>query len=266
GSPAQSSISSLRLRPSPLAVSYPSPMMLLNYPLVVTNVEMLCNQGGSRSKSSSLAVIISALRQTYQLEGLPGLYKGGHLYLLHQAIRDLLRFMSDRCIGLVESRCRPSTASGLQEGTQQERVVVAGDAAEEEEDSSSLRRLFLSRLATKYCIDCICYPVLLASTRAIVLRGDQESSWERVRLWCREEGLLTLFGGLAASLLSTALEEAFDFLLASCIDRCAEGSKVDMTDRLVLKACGGSVVSLFTAPVNYVGVIQRCQSPFPGFL
>ncbi|CAE8651905.1 unnamed protein product, partial [Polarella glacialis] len=44
GSPAQSSISSLRLRPSPLAVSYPSPMMLLNYPLVVTNVEMLCNQ------------------------------------------------------------------------------------------------------------------------------------------------------------------------------------------------------------------------------
>jgi len=237
-------------RHSPLAVSYPSPMLVMNYPLVVTNVKNLC-QKGSR-KSSSLAGTIRVLRETYDTYGLPGLYKGCHLYLLHQAIRDMLRMAAESCIGLVERRLgwTPFLRPALQD-------------SDETPEVQHRRNRFLSRLAVKYCIDGLCYPVLLASTRIVVLKSE-ESTWQRLCNWCQEEGLLSLFGGVAASLLSTALEEAMEMILAACIDRSAHSSNVDLADKLVLKACGGSVVSVFTAPINYVGVIQRCQSKLPG--
>ena len=69
-------------------------------------------------------------------------------------------------------------------------------------------------------------------------------------------------GGLAA--------QAMDFVLGACIDH----GSADAADKLVLKAakqhcrraaerelcckaCGSSVVSVFTSPINYVSVIQR---------
>merc|ERR1711974_323123 len=60
-----------------------------------------------------------------------------------------------------------------------------------------------------------------------------------------------------------------DFVLGRCIDRCAgsaAGGQVDLADRLLLKASGTAVASIFTAHVNYVGVLQRCQSPAEGLL
>ncbi|CAE7841025.1 unnamed protein product [Symbiodinium sp. CCMP2592] len=44
-----------------------------------------------------------------------------------------------------------------------------------------------------------------------------------------------------------------DFVLGACIDH----GSADAADKLVLKACGSSVVSVFTSPINYVSVIQR---------
>jgi len=226
----------------------------MNYPLVVTNVKNLCEKGSGRAKSSSLAGTIRLLRETYSTYGLPGLYKGCHLYVLHQAIRDMLRMAGEFGVSLVERRLgwTPFVQPALQ------------DAAAGQVDVPSRKKRFLSRLALKYCIDGLVYPVLLASTRVIVLKNEEESTWQRLCEWGREEGLLSLFGGLTASLLSTAVEEAMEMILAACIDRNAHASNVDVADKLVLKACGGSVVSVFTAPINYVGVIQRCQSNLPG--
>ena len=104
---------------------------------------------------------------------------------------------------------------------------------------------YLGRLALKYGIDGLCYPVLLASTRVVMLKSEElllsgflrerfgkgfsgEHLAKRLRMVSetrkrrlgvfnedfasslsgREEGLWSLFGGLFASLLSTALEEA----------------------------------------------------------
>eukprot|EP00930_Biecheleria_cincta_P057221 TRINITY_DN43196_c0_g1_i1.p1 TRINITY_DN43196_c0_g1~~TRINITY_DN43196_c0_g1_i1.p1 ORF type:complete len:322 (+),score=50.45 TRINITY_DN43196_c0_g1_i1:33-968(+) len=242
------------LKTSPLAVSYPSPMMLFNYPLVVANVKVLCDKSGQKSKANSLAGTIRLLRDTYNFEGVAGLYRGAHLYLFHQALRDILRKLSEGCFTLVESRLglKPFGQAALQDS--QDRG---------EEQLSSRKKRFISRLAAKYCIDCVCYPVLLASTRLVVLRDTQENSWERLCHWCREEGLLSLFAGLAASIASTAVEEAMEMILAGSLEKNAN---IDMADKFVLKACGGSVVSVFTAPINYVGVIQRCQSCLPGLL
>lgn len=228
-------------RPDPLAVGWPSPFMLVHYPLFVTNVKVLCKKDPSRSRGqSSIAATISSLRWTYETEGLRGLYKGGHLHLLHQASRDLLRFGSDRLLRIAEKRWPRSNAQ---------------------------KPWYKSRLACKYLIDALCYPILLASTRIIVLgRDDDWSSLDHFRLWLREEGLWTLFGGLTASLVSTALDEAMDLLVSTFIDQCSAGSDVDLADRLLLKTSGSSVVSVITAPINYVGVVQRCQSRLPGLL
>jgi hypothetical protein len=43
-------------------------------------------------------------------------------------------------------------------------------------------------------------------------------------------------------------------------------SELEVTDRMMLKASAMSVVGIFTAPFNYVGIIQRCQSSLPGLL
>merc|ERR1712018_129184 len=91
-------------------------------------------------------------------------------------------------------------------------------------------------------------------------------SWDRVCHWCKEDGVLSLFNGLTSSLVSSALDEIMDLVLAACIDRYSSGTKIDMADKLLMKASGSSVVSIFTAPINYVGVIQRCQSCIPGLL
>merc|ERR1712113_1056509 len=55
-------------------------------------------------------------------------------------------------------------------------------------------------------------------------------------------------------------------LLAVCIDRCSEGMELELPEKLLLRASGASLVGIVTAPINYVGVIQRCQSTLPGLL
>merc|ERR1719444_647818 len=57
-----------------------------------------------------------------------------------------------------------------------------------------------------------------------------------------------------------------DWVLGWCVDHCSMDSDIDMADKVLLKASGSSVASIFTAPVNYIGVIQRCQSPSLGML
>merc|ERR1711957_465087 len=57
-----------------------------------------------------------------------------------------------------------------------------------------------------------------------------------------------------------------DIGLASCIDRFSAGTELEMADKVLLKASAVSVVSIFTSPINYVGVIQRCQSCLPELL
>mmetsp|Transcript_57328 Transcript_57328/g.177683 ORF Transcript_57328/g.177683 Transcript_57328/m.177683 type:complete len:308 (+) Transcript_57328:96-1019(+) len=246
---------------NPLAVAYPSPMTLLQYPLFATNVKILCETDGWRArKQSSLATTILALRLTYQTEGMLGLYRGAHLYLLHQFLRDALRFLTDCGLGLLERWDLRSSA-----------LLNAGKAEAEAEAGASQEEVcfwgaYRLKLALKYLIDAACYPLLLASTRAIILREDAMNSWQRMCFWCQAEGSLSLFGGLTSSLVSTAFDEVMDWVLEGCVERCSAGSEISGTDKLLLKACSASVASVFTAPINYVGVIQRCQSYLPGLL
>lgn len=233
-------------RHNPLLVSYPSPMLFLQYPLFATNVRLLCEKDDGRArKQNSLATTFLSLRLVYQAEGLLGLYRGAHLYLLHQVARDALRLFLDRGIGYCHK-------------------LQAED--ETSEDQAGAWSLYRFKLAAKYAIDALCYPILLASTRVILLRDNTHSTWQRLRYWCREEGVLSLFNGLSSSLLSTAFDEIMDLVLEGCIERCATGSEISTTDKLMLKACSTSVASVFTAPVNSVGVIQRCQSWLPGLV
>merc|ERR1719350_929699 len=110
------------------------------------------------------------------------------------------------------------------------------------------------------------YPVLLTSTRSVIFAHDPHTMWEHVCRWVREEGFLVLYNGLIASLLQTALDEIMDNVLAKCIDYCSAGNDIELTEKMLLKASGSSVVSSFTSLVNYIGVIQRCQSRLPGML
>mmetsp|Transcript_41691 Transcript_41691/g.116161 ORF Transcript_41691/g.116161 Transcript_41691/m.116161 type:complete len:321 (-) Transcript_41691:220-1182(-) len=257
---------------NPLAVSYPSPVMLLQYPLLATNVRLLCEQDGwrVRKQSSSLATTFLALRLTYQTEGLAGLYRGADLYLLHQIARDALRLLADRCLRGQEGLGGGSSGAAAPEGSDGSKgtasAAIQQSGGEPQEGGpftyGGIHRWL--RLAAKYFIDAVCYPLLLASTRAVLLHDDARSIWRQLCLWSEAEGVLSLFGGLASSLASTALDEAADVLLDACIERCAAGSELGSVDRLMLKACSSSVASVLTAPFNYVGVIQRCQSRLPG--
>jgi len=249
----------------PLAVSYPSPMMVLSYPLFAANVRILCDKDSWRSRgSSSLATTFVSMQSTYRSEGFPGVYRGGQLFLLHQGCRDLLKVIAERGFKFVEDRDARRSGGGGSAGS--------GKGAGKSKNRGEEGELAVSvsgrrwRLATKYLIDAICYPLLLASTRTIILHGAEGSSLEHIRAWREQEGMLSLFSGLAASLLSTALEEFMDWVLAWCIEHCSQGSHVELADKMLLRASGSSVVSIFTSPVNYIGVIQRCQSNFNGML
>eukprot|EP00416_Gambierdiscus_australes_P036668 CAMPEP_0171106562 /NCGR_PEP_ID=MMETSP0766_2-20121228/65019_1 /TAXON_ID=439317 /ORGANISM="Gambierdiscus australes, Strain CAWD 149" /LENGTH=316 /DNA_ID=CAMNT_0011567675 /DNA_START=138 /DNA_END=1088 /DNA_ORIENTATION=+ len=257
---------------NPLAVTYPSPLTLVQYPLLATNVRLLCEQDGWRvRKQSSLTSTFIALRLTYRTEGLAGLYRGLTLYVLHQLVRDGLRFTANLWLGASLSSwgqlsLRSGHASkGSESGEVSQGFVAESASAPEPCGEAVARHMYWWKLAAKYLIDAACYPLLLASTRAVLLREDGCSAWSRLCTWCQVEGALSLFGGLTASLVSSALDEAADALLEVCIDRCSAGSAIGSVDRLMLKACSCSLASVFTAPFNYVGVIQRCQSPrLPG--
>lgn len=253
----------------PLSVSYPSPMLLIHYPLIAANVRILCDKDASRSRGqSSLTTTFYALRSTYREEGVIGVYRGAHLHLLHQAARDTLRLLAERGIRFVERRLedrgrRQGGGAGATRDSGGSAVVLAGGEGQEVEVVRQ-RRAYRRRVAAKYLIDVVCYPLLLASTRMVILHGDPRNTWQQMCYWRQEEGALSLFSGLTASLLSTALDEVMDMVLAYCIEYCATGTDMELPDRLLLKASGSSVVSIFTAPVNYIGIIQRCQSRIPG--
>lgn len=240
----------------PLAVATPSPTILISYPMFVANVRILCDKDSWRSRgTSSLATTFTFIQSAFRSEGLPGVYRGGLLYLAHQGSRDAFRWTAERVFRWFER-------------TPQRPCAVA-DKSPRRQDSGQIavsQKGFRLRLATKYLIDAMVYPILVAATRTIILHDDNGSAMSHLRTWYRQEGLTSLFCGLTASLLSSALDEVMDVVLAWCIDYCAQGSDVDLADKVLLKASGGSVVSIFTSPVNYIGVIQRCQSRYPGML
>jgi len=243
--------------------------MGLQYPLFAVNVKMLCEKDGWRSrKNSSLANTILALRLTYQTEGWGGLYQGVHLHLAHQATRCALGLLTSRCVRLAE---QAYTTRGTDSGTRTQPGPAAPTSEQEEVQLSGREGLFVWDvhhlwLGLKYVIDLCCYPILLASTRAIILRDDGMNTWQRLQLWCNHDGVWSLFSGATASLLSTACDEVMDAVLGACIDHCAVNSELGSTDKLTLKACSSSVASVLTAPLNHVGVIQRCQSCISGLV
>merc|ERR1740129_1551725 len=114
------------------------------------------------------------------------LQRGAHLFGLHAVVRDFCRYITERALRKKE-----------------------GDAPTGDGDAAQLqrRRRFQRRLAAKYAIDALTYPILLASTRSVILHEDSRSTWQLMRSWCSEEGAFALFNGVAASLLSTALDE-----------------------------------------------------------
>lgn len=234
--------------PNPLCVSAPSPTHLINYPLFVTSVKVLCDQDCRRSRgSSSLLATLDALRSTVRAEGVFGLYRGGHIYILHMAFRDTMRFVGERVLRLMGCRLVSATRE-------------PGDQAQ----LSRPRQGFKQRLALKYAIEAVCYPILLFSTRAIILRGDPSSPWDQLCCWCKLDGPLSLFNGLFCHLLAQAVDETMEVILGWCINHA--GSDLDIKDKFILKSCGQSVAAVFTSPITHVGIIQRCQSPISGLL
>lgn len=253
-----------RVAKNPLAVEYPSPFFLLNYPLVLTNVKMLCEKERGKSRPSSLTATWLSIQHAYKTEGVLGLYHGGHIYLLHQVCRGGLRWATDRCLAVLERRGLLGLGPPPLENAPLAPPEAAASAAAEKSSAEEAReRLrYRVRTAAKYVIDAACYPILLTSTRGVVLRADPSGTWERVCFWCSREGAQSLFRGVTASLASAGCDEAMEVALSSCMDVCtsAAGAELEMTDRLMLGATAQSVLSFFTAPINMVGVIQRCQS------
>jgi len=232
-------------------------------------VKMLCEKDGWRSrKQSSLRNTIDALRLTYQTQGWGGLYQGVHLHLAHQASRCALGLLARRCVTLAE---QAYTTLGTDSGTLTEAGLAVSTSDQEGVQPSGGESIFVWNvhhlwLGLKYVMDLFCYPILLASTRTIILRDDGMNTWQRLRLWCNHDGVSSLFSGATASLLNTAVDEVMDAVLGACIDHCAVNSELGSTDKLTLKACSSSVASVLTAPLNHVGVIQRCQSCLPGLV
>lgn len=246
---------------SPLSYSFPSPMMLVHYPLFATNVKMLCQVDGWKAPpgGSSLMGTINALRLTYETEGLSGLYRGGHLYLFHSVCRESFRFCAVHTWTALERRLRRRLV-------RQYRTSSSSTSSNADAETFARRCFYWSRMITKYSIDLLCYPLLLVSTRVVILPALRFGTWGRICNWSRIEGVSSLFNGVTCSLVSTALDEAMDVCLETLIHRSTKNSELEVTDKLLLKASAMSVVGIFTAPFNYVGVIQRCQSSLPGLL
>jgi len=244
----------------PLVVSYPSPFMFLSYPVFAANVRILCQKDSWRNRgSSSLATTFQFIQKTYAQEGVRGVYRGGLFYLLHTTLRDSLRIIAERSIRYFEGRSKNEANIVTSNGAGNTSTSVSGDI-------TMTKKGYRARLLTKYLIDAVCYPVLLVSTRFIIVYSETGSYKNSIDEWRQKEGLLSFFGGMAASLLSTALDEVMEWILAACIEYCSQGTDVELADKVLLKASGSSVVSVLTSPVNHLGVIQRCQSECRGLL
>lgn len=161
------------------------------------------------------------------------------MFLLHQLTRDALRSLADRCIG---SRREDESATDL--------------------DQQKHRLSYNLRMLTKYLIEAVCYPLLLVSSRVTIYHGDPQGTWPRIRYWCREEGIGSLFGGLTPHLFGSVFEE----VLSLGIDHCTRGFQLEPSDVILLKTSGVALGSVFTTPIHNVSVIQRCQSSIPGLV
>eukprot|EP00929_Paragymnodinium_shiwhaense_P026230 TRINITY_DN15636_c0_g1_i1.p1 TRINITY_DN15636_c0_g1~~TRINITY_DN15636_c0_g1_i1.p1 ORF type:complete len:332 (-),score=41.32 TRINITY_DN15636_c0_g1_i1:309-1229(-) len=228
----------------PLAVSYPSPWILLQYPMFSANINVLCRTTVLRQpKEFGLAAQFATIRHAFKTEGVVGVYRYCPLYFLHQAMRDVLRFLIDRS-------SRPLMA------------ILDREVETDGEEKELTPLAYRFRLFAKYLVDVAVYPLLLLSTRTIVLHGDGKTPLERLMYWRQQEGTASLFSGVGATLLASALDDAADAVLSYGL----AGVKVELADKILLKACGASVASVFTAPITHIGTIQRCQSALEGLL
>eukprot|EP00405_Crypthecodinium_cohnii_P032859 CAMPEP_0206523704 /NCGR_PEP_ID=MMETSP0324_2-20121206/67771_1 /ASSEMBLY_ACC=CAM_ASM_000836 /TAXON_ID=2866 /ORGANISM="Crypthecodinium cohnii, Strain Seligo" /LENGTH=351 /DNA_ID=CAMNT_0054018179 /DNA_START=50 /DNA_END=1102 /DNA_ORIENTATION=+ len=240
----------------PLVVSYPSPFMFLSYPVFAANVRILCQKDSWRNRgSSSLATTFQFIQKTYAQEGVRGVYRGGALL---SPAHDPPGLPPDHRRDF-EGRSKNEANIVTSNGAGNTSTSVSGDI-------TMTKKGYRARLLTKYLIDAVCYPVLLVSTRFIIVYSETGSYKNSIDEWRQKEGLLSFFGGMAASLLSTALDEVMEWILAACIEYCSQGTDVELADKVLLKASGSSVVSVLTSPVNHLGVIQRCQSECRGLL
>eukprot|EP00405_Crypthecodinium_cohnii_P022341 CAMPEP_0206477280 /NCGR_PEP_ID=MMETSP0324_2-20121206/35262_1 /ASSEMBLY_ACC=CAM_ASM_000836 /TAXON_ID=2866 /ORGANISM="Crypthecodinium cohnii, Strain Seligo" /LENGTH=292 /DNA_ID=CAMNT_0053953161 /DNA_START=59 /DNA_END=935 /DNA_ORIENTATION=- len=135
----------------PLVVSYPSPFMFLSYPVFAANVRILCQKDSWRNRgSSSLATTFQFIQKTYAQEGVRGVYRGGLFYLLHTTLR------------VFEGRSKNEANIVTSNGAGNTSTSVSGDI-------TMTKKGYRARLLTKYLIDAVCYPVLLVSTRFIIV-------------------------------------------------------------------------------------------------
>jgi len=231
---------------NPLQPNPPSWTILIHYPLVATNVRILCEKEGWRSRGGSLLQTFRAVRLVYQTEGFKGMYRGGEVYLLHQSAREGLRYLMGLCVdGCLRDRppAEPEPSPGS--------AAVAL--------RQTLRnQAFWLRVCVKYAIDLLCYPVLLASTRGVLLKGSSPfEALQKVRHWSLLDGTASLWNGATCHLLSIAADEAMELVVGVCIDR-TDG--VALADKFLIKASAMTVLGVLTTPITHVGTIQRCQS------
>lgn len=232
----------------PLHANWPSLALAYQYPLLSTNVRLLTGQFGLLFKGQSSAVMTyNAIKYTCKNDGIPGLYRAADLYLMYQTGRELFRYVAGR---------------GFQKFHGQIRSLVSGPKVTNEVIE---RRIYWTRMGTKYFIDLIMFPVLLTCTRSIILE-DSMSTLQRVGYWCRNDGVPSMFNGVTCSLTASMLEEIMDYQSSNVLQQIAFGAELDMADKLVIRSAASSVVSIFTAPINFVGVVRMCQSTLPGFL
>jgi hypothetical protein len=244
-------------RPNPLQAALPSPTLVFHYPLFATNVRTLCEKDGwTRASAGSLVTTIRAVRITYSTEGaVDGLYRGFPMFLAHSGIREMLRWLANRFWNALGFTSRSAIQD--KDGSKSE---DSAKATTEEREAGSV---YWVKASTKYLIDVACYPMLLVSTRNIIMRkADPRTMLQRVSEWKAADGALSMFNGLTAHLCSMVLDDIMDAILMVCIDRCSEGMEreLELADKFLLKTCGASVVSVFTGLINHIGVIQRCQS------
>lgn len=214
--------------------------MLLNYPLIAMNTRILCEkEWHAVRRKQSLMGTIRSLRLIYETEGLPGLFRGCHVFSLHELARNSMRYLVDRWL---IPRIRRDTID------EAEQSLVAN------------RWRHNARLLAKYAIEMMCYPILMASSRLIIFRGAPEGSWPRVRHWCREEGVGAFFFGIWPHMIGQVFEEAMSLV----VDYAVGSTGMEASDQMLLKVTSMAWGSVLLTPIQNVSVIQRCQSHLPG--
>jgi len=198
---------------------------IITYPLGAFNARVVLEKE-SPEKRSSATVVFRSLFDSYQKDGLPGVYRALPEHAFHGALLHGFKIAADRILRMIEEKFPNLLKNKSDEAVTKRRYVA------------------------KYLCEIMCYPALTLATRSLLVN----TSWTEIKRWHKVDGIHLWYHGLWPFLIQLAMDDIGSHIVHNAI------SGFDPEDKAIMEMSSTALLLVLIVPISNISIVRRCHS------